>query len=86
MSHHLGADYFEYPNGTLVSKPRKYIDKLDDTYKRLITEDPPKGYKMPLDKNDYPDLNASKILEGGYGYKLSRNGGPTSMAGYFGEI
>ena len=52
MTYHLGADYFEDPDGTFVSQPKKYIDKLADTYKRLFNEDPPKGYKTPLDKNN----------------------------------
>ena len=60
----LGADYFEDPDGTFVSQPKKYIDKLADTYKRLFNEDPPKGYKTPLDKNDHPELDTSEILEG----------------------
>ena len=30
----LGADYFEDPDGTFVSQPKKYIDKLADTYKK----------------------------------------------------
>ena len=45
LTYHLGADYFEDPDGTFVSQPKKYIDKLADTYKRLFKEDPPKGYK-----------------------------------------
>ena len=44
MTYPLGADYFEDPDGTFVSQPKKYIDKLADTYKRLFSEDPPKGY------------------------------------------
>ena len=64
LTYHLGADYFEDPDGTFVSQPKKYIDKLADTYKRLFNEDPPKGYKMPLDKNDHPELDTSEILEG----------------------
>ena len=35
LNYHLGADYFEDPAGTLISQPRKYIDKLAATYKRL---------------------------------------------------
>ena len=31
---------------------------------RLFNEDPPKGYKTPLDKNDHPELDISEILEG----------------------
>ena len=60
----LGADYFEDPDGTFVNQPRKYIDKLADTYKRHFNEDPSKGYKTPLDKHDHPELHTSEILEG----------------------
>ena len=35
LTYHLGADYFEDPDGTFVSQPKKYIDTLADTYKRL---------------------------------------------------
>ena len=54
LTYHLGADYFEDPDGTFVSQPKKYIDKLADTYKRLFNEDPPKGClhfvnKTPVD-------------------------------------
>ena len=83
MSYYLGADYFEDPDGTFVSQPRKYTDKLAETYKRLFNDEPPKGYKTPLDKNDHPELDTSEILDG---CKISHNGEPTSMAGYFGEI
>ena len=64
LTYHLGADYFEDPDRTFVSQPKKYIDKLADTYKRLFNEDPSKGYKTPLDKNDHPELDTSEILEG----------------------
>ena len=64
LTYHLGADYFEDPDGTFVSQPKKYIDKLANTYIRLFNEDPPKGYKTPLDKNDHPELDTSEILEG----------------------
>ena len=47
-----------------VSQPRKYIDKLADTYRRLFNQDPQKGDKTPLDKNDHPELDTSEILEG----------------------
>ena len=31
FNYHLGADYFEDPDGTSVSQTKKYIDKLADT-------------------------------------------------------
>ena len=48
LTYHLGADYFEDPDGTFVSQPKNYIDKLADTYKRLFNEDPPKAIKLLL--------------------------------------
>ena len=71
LTYHLGTDYFEDPDGTFVSQPKKYIDKLADTYMRLFNEDPPKGYKTPLDKNDHPELDTSEILEGDMAAKYS---------------
>ena len=57
-------------DGTFVSQPRKYIDKLAETYRRLLfNDDPPKGYKTPLDKKYHPELDTSEILEGDMGTK-----------------
>ena len=64
LTYHLGAEYFEDPDGTFVCQAKKYIDKLADTYIRLFNEDPPKGYKTPLEKNDHPELDTSEIIEG----------------------
>ena len=60
----MGADYFEDPDGTIVCQPKKYVDKLADTYKSLFNEDPPKGYETPPDKNDHAELDTSEMLEG----------------------
>ena len=42
LSYHLCAHYFD---GTFGSQPRKYIDKLAETYKRLFNDEPPKVHK-----------------------------------------
>ena len=84
LNYHLGADYFEDPDGTFVSQPKKYIDKLAETYKRLFNEDAPKSSKTPLDKNYHPELDTSEILEGDMAaIYLTASGGPTLVAGYF---
>ena len=31
LTYHLAADYFQDPDGTMVSQPKKYIDKLKVT-------------------------------------------------------
>ena len=36
LSYHLGADYYLDPDGTMVSQPKKYIEKLKETYVRLF--------------------------------------------------
>ena len=43
LTYHLGADYFEDPDGTFVTQTKKNIDNLADTYRRLFNDDPPKG-------------------------------------------
>ena len=60
----MGADYFQDTDGTMVSQPRKYIEKLKETYVRLFDTEPSKGLKIPLQKNDCPELDTSDILDG----------------------
>ena len=60
----MGADYFQDLDGTMVSLPKKYIEKLKETYVRLFDTEPSKGHKTPLEKNDHPELDTSDILEG----------------------
>ena len=64
LTYHLGADYFQDPDGTIVSQPKKYIEKLKETYIRLFDTEPSKGLKTPLEKNDHPELDTSETLEG----------------------
>ena len=64
LAYHLGADYFQDPDGTMVSQPKKYIEKLKETYIRLFNTEPSKGLTTPLEKNDHPELDTSEILEG----------------------
>ena len=64
LTYHLGADYFQDPDGTMVSQPKKYIEKLKETYVRLSHTEPSRGLKTPLEKNDHPELDTSEILEG----------------------
>ena len=64
LTNHLGADYYEDPDGPMVSQPKKYIEKLKETYIRLFNTKPSKGLKTPLEKNDHPELDTSDIREG----------------------
>ena len=48
LTYHLG-DYQD-PDGTMVSQPKKYIEKLKETNVRLFNTEPSKGLKTPLRK------------------------------------
>ena len=63
LTYHLGADYFYDPDGTMVGQPKKYIEKLKETYVRLFNTEPSKGLKTPLKKNDHPEFDTTDILE-----------------------
>ena len=43
LTYHLGADYFQDPDGTMESPPKKYIEKLKETYVRHFDREPSKG-------------------------------------------
>ena len=62
IEYHLGCRYTKDPDGTLVSDPRKYIEKMMDTYERLFNEKPKKA-KPPVIANNHPELNDSELLD-----------------------
>ena len=59
LTYHLG--YFQYPDGTMVCQPKKYMEKLKETYTRLLNTEPSKGLKTSLEKNDHPELDTTDI-------------------------
>ena len=64
LSHHLGTDYTRDKDKTLVCQPKKYIDRLVDSYHSMLKQDPPKNMRTPLDKNDHPELDDTELLTG----------------------
>ena len=64
LTYHLGAEYFQDPDVAILSQPKKYIEKLKETYVSLFDTKPSTGLKTPLEKNDHHELDTSEILEG----------------------
>ena len=58
----LGCDYWRENDGTLCSAPKKYIEKMQDTYERLFGE-PPIPRKSPMDANAHPELDTTEFCE-----------------------
>ena len=48
LTYHLGADYYQDPDGTMVCQPKKYIEKFKETYIQLINTEPSKDFQTPL--------------------------------------
>jgi hypothetical protein len=59
---HVGVDYFRDSHGVLCMAPKKYIDKMIETYVRLFGSKP-WHCSSPLEHGDHPEINNSKELE-----------------------
>jgi hypothetical protein len=61
---HLGCDFFRDEEGVLCFAPRKYIEKLIDSYERMFGSKP-KTTKVtsPLVKGDHPEIDDTAFLE-----------------------
>ena len=64
LSHHLGADYTTEKDNTLVCQPKKYIERLAESYHSMFKQNPPKNMRTPLDKTDHPELDDTELLSG----------------------
>ena len=64
LSHHLGADYTRDKDNALVCQPKKYIERLAESYHSMFKQNPPKNMRTPLNKNDHPELDDSELLKG----------------------
>ena len=64
LSHHMGVDYTRDKDKPLVCQPKKYIDRLLESYQPIFKQDLPKNMRPPLDKNDHPELDDTELLTG----------------------
>ena len=63
MEFHLGTDFFRDDDGTLCMAPKKYIERLADTYEKMFGEKPNTKMYPPLEKGDHPELDDSELLD-----------------------
>ena len=62
LEYHLGCAYKRDPDGTLVGDPRRYVDKIIESYERMFGEKPKKS-KSPLEAGDHPELDTSEFAQ-----------------------
>ena len=66
LTYHLGSNFERDDDGTLRWVPRKYIDRMLDTYNRLFDNEPLKSKKFcssPLEHGDHPEIDDSTLLD-----------------------
>ena len=63
ISYHLGCNFDRDENGTLCFAPRKYIEKMEDSFVNMFGSKPKQIYASPLEKGDHPELDTSEYLD-----------------------
>ena len=62
LEYHLGCTYKEEPDGTLAADPRRYVNKILESYERMFKEKPRKS-RSPLEGEDHPELDTSELCD-----------------------
>ena len=62
INYHLGCGYTRDEDGTLVADPRKYVEKILESYEKTFGEKPKKT-KAPLVGGDHPESDTSDFCD-----------------------
>ena len=62
LEYHLGCTYKKDPDGTLAADPRRYVNKILESFERMFKEKPRK-YRPPLEGGDHPELDTSELCD-----------------------
>ena len=62
INYHLGCGYTRDEDGTLVADPRKYAEKILESYEKIFGEKPKKT-KAPLVGGDHPESDTSDFCD-----------------------
>jgi len=63
LSFHLGCGFERDEHGVLCMDPKKYISKMEDSFKQLFGCMPNKKFHSPLLDGDHPELDTSEFLD-----------------------
>jgi len=63
IEYHLGMMFRCNERGVLSISPRRYINKMVDTYIRLFSTKPSTKALLPLEKGDHPEIHDSAFLD-----------------------
>ena len=60
LEYHLGCTYKKDPDGTLAADPRRYVNKILESYERMFKEKPRK-FRPPLEGGDHPKPHTPEV-------------------------
>ena len=62
LEYHLGCTYKKDPDATLAADPRRYVNKILESFERMFKEKPRKS-RPPLEGGDHPELDTSELCD-----------------------
>ena len=62
LEYHLGCTYKKDPDGTLAADPRRYVNKILESYEWMFKEKPRKS-RPRLEGGDHPELDTSELCD-----------------------
>ena len=62
LEYHLGCTYKKDPDGTLAADPRRYVNKILESYERMFKGKPRKS-RPPLEEGDHPELHTPELCD-----------------------
>ena len=62
LEYHLGCTYKKDPDGTLAADPRRYVNKILESYERMFNKKPRKS-RPPLEGGDHSELDTSELCD-----------------------
>ena len=62
LEYHLGCTYKKDPDGTPAADPRRYVNKILESYERMFKEKPRKS-RPPLEGGDHPELHTPELCD-----------------------
>ena len=62
LEYHLGCTYKKDPDRTLAADPRRYVNKILESYERMFKEKPRK-FRPPLEGGDHPEPHTPELCD-----------------------
>ena len=63
ISFHLGCDFTRDDDGMLCMHPKKYINRMVDSFERMFGRKPATNVSSPLEKGDHPECDTTDLLD-----------------------